>query len=774
VGDLSQGGGTSVNFLCRNSGNVDLSNLRWEKVNLLSGTDVFSLAGYSFGAEPFFAGAGSTFTAQITLNVPLGQPYGNYFGSMAWLYEDAGLPTTRQATEPCDPFFVTIRVGDTSINIVPAGVSTDGDPNTLATPGVFLVANAGSLVLSNPTATASALVGPGTIPESASYFLPSPFGYLVPSESRQMSWMVNVPPGTLAGVYTGNVWAWNDTNSNGSIDIGEASDSATLSLTVNPKRVISVLPALLDLGTTPENSVASGPITITNVGNAPLTALTGLSGDLKTITLDTIPAASITFGPLAGLGVGNSTPGTVTVTIGFPQIIGQYNGMQRVYDDYLAPPGSYTVTEESATFTLRVYVGKKVIVVTPVVDLGNRNPGATWANLPPFTVTNSGALSLIRLKWLKGDMTSGANTISSTSITFAPAAFSVIPGGGSYDPASCQVALGAFQAPGTYIGTHTLWDDDFINDGVIQSSEASCTFQTQIVVNSVASLTLLSKDIGLGTWAVGATTSPKDVGFRNTGNATLTTFIWSFFDLLNGSNAISQALFNAGVPVSVNPGEYATSTVTLGPLPAVPGGTYSQSGFVLAGSGGAADTCSFSVIVGVSAPAIGVGSVYQNLATQTFQDPGPNNRFFLSGWVCPGSGAVEIGLFLAKEDMSSAGLTGVRISSTGAILPLGTPAEIGIVETVSALDPTFGPQAWYRIYAVYDYTFSPIVASSTWLVLKNDSPVTARYAVWLDGIQLEKAAFPNQTRPTSFGKGKKIVSPNRGLSLGGEKHYYEW
>jgi len=90
------------------------------------------------------------------------------------------------------------------------------------------------------------------------------------------------------------------------------------------------------------------------------------------------------------------------------------------------------------------------------------------------------------------------------------------------------------------------------------------------------------------------------------------------------------------------------------------------------------------------------------------------------------------------------------------------------------IHPIFGRQTWYRVYATYDYTFSRDLASYTYLVLCNNSPLTASHSVWIDGIQLEHASFPNQTYPTAFGVGKKIISPNNGLSLGGENHYYEW
>ncbi|RCK78627.1 MAG: fibronectin type III domain protein [Candidatus Ozemobacter sibiricus] len=179
----------------------------------------------------------------------------------------------------------------------------------------------------------------------------------------------------------------------------------------------------------------------------------------------------------------------------------------------------------------------------------------------------------------------------------------------------------------------------------------------------------------------------------------------------------------------------------------------------------------------VYGPTVGSGTVFQEIATTTFpavpQAPG---RFILSTYVCPGSGAATLGLGYHADDGSQTDFQGVTIDANGSLFSSGSIAEAGITDRFSFHDPDNPGQllTWYRIYVAVDAVFDPDAASRTYLILKNASPDTASHSVWFDGVQVEKALFPDQTVPTTFGSSRKVVSPNTGLDLMGRSRYYQW
>ena len=191
-------------------------------------------------------------------------------------------------------------------------------------------------------------------------------------------------------------------------------------------------------------------------------------------------------------------------------------------------------------------------------------------------------------------------------------------------------------------------------------------------------------------------------------------------------------------------------------------------------NGGVDTSAVQTFIITVTGLNVGPGSVYQLIATTTFTSPAPDNRFLLSSWVCPGTGTAAIGFFLGKEDGSQAGFIGIELASTGQTVSFGSPVGAGIVETTNVSDGTGGNLVWYRIYVTFDYSYDPNVASSTSIVLQNQSPPPGKNSVWFDGVQLEKAHFAGQKHPTTYSRVKKLVSPNRGIDLKGKSYYYEW
>ena len=120
------------------------------------------------------------------------------------------------------------------------------------------------------------------------------------------------------------------------------------------------------------------------------------------------------------------------------------------------------------------------------------------------------------------------------------------------------------------------------------------------------------------------------------------------------------------------------------------------------------------------------------------------------------------------------GLAGLRAAVEICIRTKGA-ADIGIVESrvvKSASYPSGLP--WYRTYVAFDYTYDPAIASWNYVMVRNNSPLTASYSVWFDGIQLEKHALSGQKRPTPFNAAKKIILPSSEETTDGASHYYEW
>ncbi|MEW5995195.1 MAG: hypothetical protein AB1744_12495, partial [Candidatus Zixiibacteriota bacterium] len=322
LGDLAPGNGITVSFACRNIGNQLLNQLRWEKINLTDGAKTLNAATYDFPpGVPFSVAPGAFFNRDVSITIPLGQSDGSYLGSAAWLFEDNSLNTARGVDEPQDNFNLTCRVGTLSLDILEAGLTSSGAPFATSTAATFNVSNTGSLTLARLKATGTALVGPQTIPATASVFIPANLGYLLSTQSRSGTWQVFVPANTPAGVYAGTMTVWNDTDDDNVMDGPEASATANLQLTVTSKRVILVVQDPLDLGWNTENSTTQGAFEIRNVGNLDLTDVRLVASEIRNLALDVIPAASITFSPasIGPMAIGAARLATVTVSVGSPQ-----------------------------------------------------------------------------------------------------------------------------------------------------------------------------------------------------------------------------------------------------------------------------------------------------------------------------------------------------------------------------------------------------------------------------------------------------------------------
>jgi hypothetical protein len=798
LGDVAPGTGISTTFLCRNVGNVTLNKLHWEKIALLDGANNIPVTAYSFpGGEPFSGiTAGTIFTREISINVPALQSHGNYVGNMAWLFEDNILVDgVRKVTDPTEPqsgFRVACRVGDLSLDLVEAGLSVSGDPSMLSGSVNFSIKNTGSLTIARPKATATVLLGPASIPATASIFLPSSIGYIVSNQTKTASWKVQIPANSPDGVYTGNISVWNDSNNNNQIDPGEAIDTGTLQLTVNLKRVIEVLPKPVLMGVTTENSSKSANFNIWNRGNMPLADLEGLAADLSTLAGDIIPGSSVFFDiPAAALAEGAFAVATVTVVVG-PQIPGNYSGIMRIYDDYLPPLLSWT-TEESDPFELRLTIGKKSFTVSSPVSFADSAPGATVVSLPGPQIVNTAAIPLSKLKWAAGDLISGANVIASTSIGFLPAA-PVSVGVGASVNFTGNLILNPYQPsthipPGLYTGTNILWEDDN-GDGVLDAAtEASGTFLTRINILPVSTLDIETDPIDLGDVLQDQGSAMVSVTVRNTGNVDLNTFIWTFTNLVQGAETIDgiSLLKSSAFPASLSPGNTTNVNVWLDAIPADQALGYYESAAGnlanLAASGLANDNVLISCNViagGPPAPKTATASLFQEITADIFVPPvaPQTDLFFLSTWVCPGSGSADI----AFVQYDSGGLEVATISMT--VNPDGTysifePHASFKTESSGVLEKipfAYGVENlnYYRVYFSFRLIMDvPDIGADTTRIILHNSGSLPGQGVWFDGVKLERA-YEGQVRPGSYHPISALRSPTNKDSIDGDRSYSEW
>lgn len=789
-GDLSAGTGFTTSVLCRNIGNVPLSNLLWEKVNLTSGANSIASIAYSFlpSELPFSVPPGQLFTRSVSISIPPAQADGNYLGNSTWIFDDLPvMNSTRNTGEPQDNFLVSCRVGNHFIDIVEAGQTSSGNPYATSTSAIFNIKNNGTLTISNPKARASILTGPGTdIPATSSIFLPTIVGYILQNQTKPITWRVFVPANQPPGLYTGTVTVWNDSNNDGIIDAGEASDNATLSLTVLSKKVVEVMQKPLEMGAKTQGNTFTNTIEIWNRGNIDLQFLKGLPATAVTSGGDTIPAASITFAIPAGgaLPVGNAAVATVTVVVGIPQSNGLYLANLRVYDDYAPNNGVYTVNEESDPFVMRLTIGQKSVSATNLTFPAT-NPGTT-ATSNMGTVANTSEVQLNKLRWSKGSLVHTAYptiTIPVASLTFTPTAATLSPINGlSSKFFTLQAVIGPYQLHGTYIGTHTVWEDDDGNNLIHPTNEATGTFITTLVVNPVDSLTILTDPVDLGKVQAGRGSADNKASMfiRNTGNTVLNfmanPFGFALFPHVSEPASIPTSLFQWEVPAFLDPGENAEVKLYLDPLSATQTtGIYNTTATLTGVSafGSPDDSTSITCEVLPGGPSFASGTVYQEIATATF--PAPASRFILSAWVAPGLGSATVGFSIVDGESNVVETISIDVpsgtaNSTNAAINL---VASGIINQVPAQHAIFSN--WYRVYIAFDYFHNDSIASKTYIMLNNRNEDNLNpLEVLFDGVQLERAIKPGQTKPTSYHQGAKIVSPNETLDLQGQRQYFEW
>lgn len=187
-----------------------------------------------------------------------------------------------------------------------------------------------------------------------------------------------------------------------------------------------------------------------------------------------------------------------------------------------------------------------------------------------------------------------------------------------------------------------------------------------------------------------------------------------------------------------------------------------------------------SLPTGEEAPAPGGPLKQTGTCFQSVSLPDTSTQtYILSAWVCPGTGAASIGFMSTTSDNTNVSYDGVKVSSNSTILTFGTEGNLyqdaNAIRNFSSQHPDFSkPFTWHHLYVTFSYASNPLVASKTYILLRNRSPQNASYSVWFDGVQLEKAVLPDQKLPTTYSPGKKIISPTQEPDSSGQKLYSEW
>jgi len=806
LGGIARGTSKVASFNCRNTGNVTLTDLRWEKVLLMAATDTIPAGNASFPpSELFSVPAGQFFTREIMVTVPPAATYGVYNSVPGhfWLYAD--MPPANNAlrdpTEAQSVFMVSCEVGELKVQIDNASLSSTGSPNAMSSAATFVARNIGSLNLANLKATASVLIpsapGPANIPASANVINSANIGALNLGQFKQPTWRVNVPPNASSATYIGTLTIWEDANGNGINESAEASATVPIELVVTSTRAIDVTTSLLDLQYVGRNSSKSGTFEIRNVGNVPLTGLLSQRAPLN-FPATGIPVASILVGnvtlllPSTSLAVGAAMVATATVSIGPVQAAYTYNGNQTIFEDHLAPFGSLNAGEASDTFQLRISVGEKSLYVTnaanPPLNFGPRAVNANYtANA---TVYNSSPIPLPMLRWQVSQLTGSSYTFPVASLSFTPAAPQSIGATPANYTWQANLQIGQLVPPGNYIATATVFDDETPYNGSPDGTEASATVNVLLTVNATHSLMIVDpvlhselNIVDFGTIAQGQTKS-LDITFQNRGNVELSNYSWTFSNINHASMPaqIDSAQISYGLASPVLPGAYGTITVTIDVPPGQAVGNYGPtSGQTLFAStpAPASDGCEFQCEITPSSSAffdMASGSAYQVVATSTFVTAAPENTYFLSAWVCPGSGSADLALVQHDSTGKSVATVAIRITPDGNIIGFDSAPLLALkyhgVTNRLPIEIRGESFSYFRVYLAFDLTFNPAVASYTTINLMNTSTDSPR-SVWFDGIQLEKASS-GQTRPVAYNNRATIHSPSRSSTLDGSYKYYEW
>jgi len=770
----------------RNAGSLPINRLRFITSDLSDGTDLFDDANIIFPADVLNIAPGELRYFDLGAAVPPAHANGVFIGSMT-VYGDLDTDDTFDtADEPWCDIKLRIEIGDQDIAITaPVEAVMTGNAASSTNLISMTTKNTGSMALSKVRVQGTDLIATsGAVIASSSfqYFPSSLLGSLVINQSRSNSTNVFVPFGQSPGLYEGALWSWEDANNDGIRQPEETAASIAVKLTVISLKALQTSPALIDFGIMARDDLATVSFLAQNVGNTSLVDGRWYKGSLPannpfrptniTITPDPVGAVAA---PIPGFPENIVSTFSLSIHPGASE--GAATSIVVFYDDDINPAlNLFDAGEQFANLTVKVQVATPFFSVNPdpIVIPASDPTGPTASGT--FTINNTGSIAFKKPRYSVSNLVNGAATIASSTIKIIPPAISaLLPGQNESAEISTTVSPATVYPPGVYSGIFTIYDDRN-NNNVLEAHEGFLAVPVNITVKAYPRLDIIPATFDAGKIARNTFSPVLRLGFRNTGNTPLNGLIWSKSDLFKAPGVlipVASLAFSFSQPEPINPGVVATAELIIGRIspdqelggPYGPGEQFLQAG-----------TAVDSVFIGCEIipggpQGLDKGSVWQEVATKTFPVAPLNSNYFLSAYVCPGSGSARIGFLMTDEVGIQTGYSGIEVDENGdtsLIGATGSVLEKHLVEYAPGVE-----LPWYRVFMQFPYGFDPGVASKTYILLQNTGPEGLGHAAWFDGIQLEKARL-NQTKPTSWSDRAKIIAPGQTQDLSGKNSYYEW
>lgn len=786
----------------RNAGNLNLPLVGFLFSDLNSGADVFSAAGLWVTPPPLanFVFGDLQYVA-LNAQVPVAQPHGVYLGKMR-VYGDLDLSGTFEvADEPYCDVNLRIEIGDQDLSISsPADITTNGTAAS-TTPWVFVTAqNTGSMALSRVRAIGTDLeadpAGPPPIASTAFQFSPSALvGSLVITQSRTFSTRISVPAGQPSGVYKGDLWTWEDANNDGIRQPEETSASIPVTLTVASVKALQTTPASVNLGIAARGDVATASLLVQNIGNSDLLEVRWhkvlMAGptpiDPTALVFIPDPVGGITAPVVVGDPV--NVVSTLTVTVPTGTADGVYNGTMIVYeDDFDVALDVYNPGQEPfANYSVQIQVVTPFIGVVPSpIGIPGSDPIGRTASVS-FTVSNTGAIGFKNLRFGVSNLLKGADQINAGDIALLPTTFpALLPTQSQAGEVSVNVTPPTSRPPGVYSGTITFYDDRN-NNGTRDAWEAFVNVPLSVTVNSYPRINVIPALVDAGKIARNTFATGINVSLQNTGNINLSGFSATLSELTHSTILVppvpvipvASLALTLATPEPILPGQMATAQIQIGSVLDKIAldqelGIYGDVSQIIL-LGGAVDSFLLRAEIIAGGPqGLGSGTIWQEIATITFPVAPAEKSYMLSAYVCPGTGTARIGFLCTDEGGVQQSLTGIEVDPLGntTTFPVATPGRM--TEAISQAHSVFGgTYSWFRVFVKYPFGFNAALASNTYVILQNASPLDQGNAVWFDGVQLEEA-WPDQDAPGIWTEKSTLRSPSMILDQSGTAKYFEW
>ena len=662
-------------FLCYNLGNVDLKYLNFEMQNLVQrdyiGSPVTidkSAATFSFvGNNPFVAPLNSEFSSKVTIHVPQGTPEGVYITTaFCRIYNDNGGDPDYNGNDPNNPeaennypnasecfdeFQIWLQIGEMKLVILNSH-NVQGDPSERSSEGPFTVKNDGALTVTSVNATATSFIYNGNvIPATASTFLSSPkVGTLKPGFQKTLNWVVDIPDCMPAGVYTGKVTVWSDTDGNSEIGAAEASASANVSITVNPCQKLSIRsdgidPVDMDHWSVfiMKNSTVQSPIRLYNTGNQPITSPIQVAKSNLTFMTNVMSKDdySIATQPILPIMPGEYVIATLSMTLGDTNLVnGSYIGELNFYVGDIESPIC------SDHITLEIELGEKILLLNPNPLIFDNLPSI---NTNTIRATNGSRASLNHIYvYEKSHCNRNETYCDETKIE----CITEIPTGGAKIPTekdfTFKITVGPQTPPGEHIATWTFFDDGD-GDGLYDEGEFFVDFQIIYYVPETPKLSIID-DYPIIDVAPGETVE-RIYRIVNTGNTPidLSNTGWTFVNTTVTNENGTQFILGdptygfKGQPIPLT-GELAvdastTYTITLSANDEQELGVYpvNQSHTIYYNGLPMDSTLVEKIMVVRRGPVTPTDTVYQVVASDSFIDCTiATQSYIVSAWICPG------------------------------------------------------------------------------------------------------------------------------------------